>query len=225
MSSPEEILKASKLKGTETLPPAGHGRREALVRRQVALEQEIEERASISFLHAIDPAKFGHIDNEIAQLALDGSDVPNARDDYCYSWIEWNERSPSDHGQHLMRAQGVGYEFVHAADPDAKGMDKSRTTPDERVRWGTAVLMRIPRTRYIHLKVAALTRQKIIEGQHMNAKTLVEMGERYNVNVLTHLPAETMSRARMLYDIQKRQSAMGRIDKQLRTGLPGHFSS
>lgn len=219
MATTDDITKAAKSKGTETLPPPGHGRDEALRMRQDSLEREIEEMARVRFMEAIDPSKFTHLDNEIAAYAHAGATIPHARPDRVYCWVEWNTRLPSDHGQHVMSKQSEGWELVHENDPDASGVTPCTITPEGHIRWGSCVLMSCDRTRYIHVQAMHRARQMMIEGQHMNASTLVELGEKYGVTVHTDLPPETIRRAQQQHRIrQQHQAAWSRIDQRLRNG-------
>ena len=224
MATNEEIQKAADTPGTDALPAAGHGRREALLLRQARLDREIEERSEAIFIDAIDPAKFRSVDNEIAAFAMDGSDVPNQRADYAYCWVEWNERLPSDHGQHVEAAQFRGFEFVRKSDVEFKGLDRCRVTPEGYIRWGSTLLMRCPRDRFVQFQAMLRAQQKIRAGEHLQPTRIVELGEKYGVKVHTELSPEAIARARQQYDIQQRQQqAWKRIDRRLRDGLPGHF--
>lgn len=216
----------SETPAVQSLPAAGYGRREALRIRQENLDREIETRAVSEFMHAIDPSKFHSIDNEIAALYTDGSDVPNQRPDRCYCWVEWNERLPSDHGQHVQAKQSEGWKFVTKDMNDAQCIARAVITPEGYIRWGSTVLMWIERDRYVHIQALLNAHQKMIEGQQFSAPTLVAMGAKYGIDVRTELPPDVVSRAKAKYDAQVRQQrAWKNIDQQLRTGLPGHFPS
>ena len=78
----EDVEKAVKEKGEETLPPAGYERDEALKIRQDNLDEEAERLAEQMFLGAI-PEKYKEIDYEIAQR-LDGLEVENRQEGYEY---------------------------------------------------------------------------------------------------------------------------------------------
>lgn len=224
MATTEEIKQAAKAKGTESLPPAGYGRNETLRMRQDDLDREIEERSNALFLAAIDPAKFGHIDNEIAQYAQRDGAVPHARPDYKYCWVEYNQRNPSDHGQHLLANQQEGWECVHEGDDDAQGVAPVTETPEGYLRWGSVILMRIQRDRYVTIQATRRARQKLIEGQHMDASHIVELGHRYGVEIHTSLPPETIQRAKMQHRMKlTQQQAWQRIDRKLRDGTAHHM--
>jgi len=225
----EEVQAAVETQGTDTLPPAGHWRKEALIRRQAQLEQQIEEKANQMLVGAIDASKMD-IDPEIAFGAQDHSVIGNHKSDYHYTWVEWNERLPSDHGQHMEAARSMGYEPVRATDEDGRSAgDRFRITPEGWIRWGSCIYMRISRQRYITVMAMRRAEQMSRRGDEMNATRLVELGDRYGVKVHTNLPEDVMQRARQQHESQKRIAAIrlnnpfasAAIDRNLRNAHLG----
>lgn len=226
MNKAEKLDAAVKGKGPESLPPLGYMRQEALKMREDNLNREIDELSDKLLLYSIDPSKLHDIDPEIAAVAYyDESDVPNAQPDRVYQWVEYSTRNPSDHGQHLTRAQSQGYKFITEHDPEAKGMHHCTFTSEGYLRWGSLLLMWIPRERYVNLRAISRRDAKQRRGEHLDATKLVELGDKYGVQVHTELPAEAMRQAKQQLAMRKRrEAAIKRIDQRLRDGtahLPG----
>lgn len=222
----EEVEASLAQTGTESLPPAGHWRNEALKRRGDNLEATIEARAQQLFIESLDPSKMT-IDNEIAYAHRDASALQHAKVGYHYKWVEYSQSNPSDRGQHIDNARMIGYEPVREKDSDAKGLtDRCYITPEGYIRWGSTILMRIKEEVFIEHMALVKARAMRRRGDAMNAERLVELGDKYGVKVHTELSSEVMQRAQQRHQHMQRvmavrstnQQAMRNIDRRLRAG-------
>src|ERR1044071_2324428 len=133
MATKEEIQKAVESKGTDTLPPAGYGRDEALRRRSAMLEQAIDQASEQYLIASLDPALlqpdpyFLHHQDEMG--------IPHGDfEHYEYLWAETSHR-----GHHIDLAKRGGYEPVRKDDPD--GADFMQYSPEGYPLVGSTILL------------------------------------------------------------------------------------
>ncbi len=209
MATKDEIKEDAQSEGATKLA-TGHGRREAERMRQDTLDQKIDELSDKILLNSIDPSKM-ELDNEIAFVAHDASHIPNQRPDYHYCWVEWSQKNPSDHGQHVDFKLNEGWELVRKSDQEFDGLERCTTTPEGYIRWGSTVLCRVKLEVYIQIRARYLAIQKQRRGDAMNASRLLELGDKYGVKVFNHLDPFTLQR------VQQRHNARKMAQASLRT--------
>lgn len=163
--------------------PAGHLRDEQLKVNADHLEQQREIEAKEIGQEAIDPEKFRHIDNEIAQkLTIDDRgvniEVEDAQAGYHYKWltVEEADRSGRYGAAQAIRSmreahRRVGFERVEGNDPEAtnfKGKDFCAGTTGRGC--GDADLWRIRKDRAQALHeyhMRRLERQQMVEPDYV----------------------------------------------------------
>ena len=215
-STDAEIQAAAKAKGTDSLPPAGWKRDEALKLRKVSLEEEAEWLAEQMIVGEI-PDKFRELDREIVQK-LDRLDVEDKRNDMHYVWVNFQ----SDHGQHVERKKLLGYEVVSGAGddcPEAQGL----ITEDGTRRIGDVLLMRIPKERAVY--IMAMHRKQSLErrGVLRNPEALAEMAYKHTggaIKVHTQLSDEhkRIAEQRVALRYQQMQRSFEQLGRKLEGG-------
>ncbi len=171
MATKEEIKHAVDTQGTETLPPPGYGRQEALRIRQVRLERAIEQASDLKLMGRLDPEALKPDPYFLAHH--DEMSVPHGDfDSYEYLWVETSHR-----GHHVDLAKRAGYEPVRKDDPDGK--DFMQYTPEGYPIVGSAILFRIPLERYINLRAEQLTDYKVKRGDIFNVDKMMEISEKF----------------------------------------------
>lgn len=223
-SPKEEIKEAAESKGTETLPPKGWKRDEALKMRQDDLDAEAEELAARLLVGAIDE-KYLSIDPHIA-YRHSFLEVTDKRDDMAYCWANYI----NDNGSQVMRKKMLGWETVTGTGTDSpECQDRDIIAADGTRQVGDVLLMRIPRDHAIVLKAQERADSLRRRAQYMNPEYLVELGTRYGLKVHTDLPdelkqtIERRSAARQRQAERTIQGAYRMLGRQLEGGktLPG----
>lgn len=161
-------------KAASSLPPAGHQRREDMLKRQDILQAEAERIASQMQAGTVDPRNL-EIANEIASRTQYLS-VTNADPAFVYGWVSKNR-----HGQHVQAMKQYGWITVQGDDPEAlelKGTDRGMgTMPGTTRELGDVVLMKIPRERYVVLK--ALEVAKTRQLQKASTAALLDLADKH----------------------------------------------
>jgi hypothetical protein len=225
MATKEEIAAAAAAKGTETLPPAGHGRDEALKLRAMTLEEEAEQLAEQMIVGEI-PEKFQRLDREIVQK-LEQLDVSDKREDMHYVWVNF----VNDHGQHIERKKLVGFEVVTGTGEDCPEGHELLTADGTR-QIGDVLLMRVPRTRAVFLKARERKIDLERRGVLRNPDALAEMAFKHTggrIKIHTQLSEEhkQIAERRVEMRYQRMQQAYTRLGQQLEGGKvlhEGHFA-
>lgn len=148
--------------------PKGHQEREQFKRRADNLEQQAEAMAAQMMMGAVDPKNL-QIAREIAHR-IGSLDISNKRDDMVYWWVNAGRQ-----GQHVRRAQMIGWEVVQGNDPEAEELKGERG--DTTRIFGDTILMKMPKDRFVVLKALAIQRQRQLEGA--SAARLMELSEKY----------------------------------------------
>lgn len=225
MATKEEIERAAKSKGTENLPPAGHGRDEALKLRQVALEEEAEKLAEQMIIGEI-PKKFMELDREIVRH-LDQLDVTDKRPDMHYYWANFK----AEHGHHIERKKLVGFEVVSGTGEDCPE-GHELVTEDGTRRIGDVLLMRVPKDRALYLKARERADSLKRRGILQNPEALAEMaykhtGGRIRIHTSLSEDHKRIAEQRVAQRYNQMERAYARLGKQLEGGKvvdPSHFS-
>lgn len=205
--------------GTDTLPPAGYGRQEALRMRHDRLQQLIQERGEQIAFGMVDPSKL-NVDPEIVRYYADILAVTNPQPNRQYCWVECGMRD--NHPEHVHNKQMQGWQFVNEDDPECPNVPRS---PMGHRRLGTAVLMWIDIERWVEIKAheyAAALRQR---GDMNSADRMLEAAQRHGMQVRiienwSQLSPESRALAEQRFTQRQRtlQQTRDRIDQELRNG-------
>jgi len=216
MATTEEIKAAAKAKGPDALPPAGHGRDEAMKMRGANLEEEAELLAEQMIIGEI-PDKFQKLDREIVQR-LEQLDVTEKRDDMYYVWVNFQ----NEHGLHVERKKLLGFEIVSGRGEDCPeghemiGVDGTRVI-------GDVILMRVPRTRAVFLKARERKADLERRGVLRNPEALAEMAFKHTggrIKIHTQLSEEhkQIAERRVEQRYRHMEMAYARLGQKLEGG-------
>lgn len=218
------------LEAEETLPPAGHARREEVKRRGESLQAEIERQAANLIMGRLDP-KALKVHNEIASRTQ-YMHVSNADPNCKYAWI-----SKNNHSQHIRALEQQGWRTVQGDDPEAlelkgtSGVASGTGTPDSTRQIGDVILMKVPKDVYVALQ--ARKHARTIQLQQSSASDLLSLADRYRkyVKLRTVEGAPDMGQnfegppiqpQRFSSNPAARRAALDKLDAHLRAGdVPG----
>ena len=220
MATRQEIDKAVESKGTETLPPPGYGRQEAMRRRQAKLDKAIDELSEMDLIGSLDPSLLDPDPYFLHQQ--DEMSVPQGDyEHYEYLWVETSHR-----GQHVDLAKRAGYKPVRKDDPD--GQDFMQYSPEGYPLVGSTILMKMPLEQYIKMRAKYLAEYKRRRGDVFSVDRMMEVSERYAqrtgkpaVKIIEHFSPEQIrnAQARSAFRKQRQQrDSWETIDTHLKEG-------
>lgn len=207
---------------TATLPPAGYDRREELMRRRDALQQEMEEVCQALEVEGIDPTAL-EPDTEILSV-LDNARVTKPQPGFTYRWVQFKSPTSSPDAD-VMRHLNERWVVVKGDDPESVECKNVETTRTK----GDLILMRIRTDLKEKIDQARKWRTEGRFEENMSqVRDDVDRASRkagQRINLIEYNEMDGAHQKRLERESKKqfaKQVARGRFERQIREGtVPG----